>query len=406
MKSQNKSLNIAIVSTYPPRECGIATYTRNLILAVKEVQPHTRFSIATLNDAKYKYPKIVRYIINQNNDDDYKRAAEAINQSPIDIVSIQHEFGIFGGFNGNKILIFLKYIKKPVVLTLHTVSIYQEKPYKIIPKRYKSRNKLCRKIFDNVDAITVMTQAARSYLIKNFQLSKSKVFLIPHGAPILNPNTIKGYQQKKITLGFNKNDFIITSFGLITPKKGLEYVIKALPAVIRNNPNNSIKYLIAGKVHPQKPKSYLINLKKIVKKNKLEKNIIFDERYLSYVEIYKYLVNSDIYATPYYVKEQASSGTLSYALAAGCCIVSTPYIFALDVINNHQVGELIKFKDYNSIIEVFNKLIQNQNLIKKYKKNSYQFGKSIYWPQIGQKFFNLFNYIIINRNKDVYAKRL
>jgi len=388
--TKNKPLTIGFVSTYPPRECGIATYTKNLMSAIKSVDSHIKMkNIAISDHENYKYPKNVVFSIAQQNTRDYIKAAEFINKSDIDVVSLQHEFGIFGGFNGKKIIYLLKHLKKPIVMTMHTVPIHQKSPHLIIPKRWKTRTKLLEKIIPFVDRITVMNNLTKDYLEKKFPL-RDKVGVIPHGAPEISLETLNNYKKEKTSLGFKKNDFVITTFGLISPKKGLEFVIGALPGIIRHNPSSNIKYLIAGKMHPKKPKKYLFKLKKLVHKLKLSNNVVFDSRYLTYSAIYKYLANTDIYITPYYTKEQASSGTLAYAIAAGCCIVSTPYIFALDILGKNQIGEMIKFKSSISITAVINNLIKRTNVIKKYRQNSYDFGKNFYWPKVAKKYISLF----------------
>jgi polysaccharide biosynthesis protein PslF len=393
-------LKIIFISSYIPRECGIATYTNNLIKAIKSADPNVRASVIAMNDDKYNYPKEVIASISQNNDGDYLKAAELINNSDCDVVSVQHEFGIYGGFNGNKLLFLLKHLKKPVVITLHTVSINLDEPVRIRAKRYKSRNKLSGKMFAYVDGISVMTETAKSYLEKNVKNSLNKTYVVPHGAERVSSVQIEKDQKKKETLGFKKNDFVISTFGLITPKKGLEYMIMALPEIIKNNPKLSIKYAILGKTHPKKSRKYMHYLVKLSKKLKLENNVFFYPYYLKFDAIYRDLANTNIYITPYYSKEQASSGTLSYAIEAGKCIVSTPYVFAQDVVKNYKVGELVKFKDSKSISLAINKLIQNPDLIKKYSANAKVLGRQIEWPKIGQKFIDLFSKSIRGKYED------
>lgn len=384
-----KKLTIGFVSTFLPRECGIATYTDNLISAIKSAGIDFDYKIIALSNKKYIYSKKVKFVINQESDADYINAAEFINKSDIDVVSLQHEFNIFGGFNGGKLLLLLKNLKKPVVMTMHTVPIYQEKPFKIIPKRGKSRTKLLEAMLPYIKGITVMSEMAKDYIKKKFQY-KGDIAVIPHGAPQILANKISAYQKEKQNLGFSKDDFVISTFGLISPQKGLEYVVRALPEIVKKYPNVNIKYLIAGKIHPNKPKQYLDDLKIIAKKNGVEKNLLMDSRYLSYDEIYRYLANTDIYITPYFRREQASSGTLSYAIAAGCCIVSTPYIFAYDLIKTKKIGELVKFKDTKSIITIITKLIKNRPLINKYKKLTYNYSQNIIWPKIAKNYIDFF----------------
>jgi len=381
---------IIFVSTFPPRECGIATYTESLIDSINKNESSIKCEVVAINSGKnLKYSGIVKKTIDQEDSESYTIAAKFINESDAAVVSVQHEFWIYGGFNGRKILSLLKGIKKPIVLTLHSVPISEKRPYKIIPDRFKSRTNLLKEIFSYVSAVIVMTDSAKKYLCKEFSLGKDKVFVLSHGAPALSEKDISHYKSEKELLGLGKNDFILTSFWLISPKKGLEYVIKALPSIISKNPNLSVKYIIAGEMRPNKSEKYLSYLKQLTKRLRLENNVVFDNRYLTVEEIFRYLANTDIYITPYYKKEQASSGTLSYALSAGCCIVSTPYFFARDLIEKHGVGELVNFKDSISIAKMVNSLIENRSKISDYQKKSYQVGKSIEFSRVTDNYIKI-----------------
>jgi len=384
-------INVCFVSTYIPRQCGIATYTDNLMKAIVSADNahELQLQVVAMNDkAGYEYSSEVKKQIDQNILTDYDRAADYINNSDIDVVSVQHEFGIYGGFNGRNLLRLLKKIKKPIVITLHTMPLKLDQPFKVNAKRHLSRSRLLRQIFEYTDGIAVMVEHSRDYLIKNFQVPSSKVFVIPHGADEVSAETLAKYRNEKL-VGIEKNDFLIVTFGLISPKKGLEYVIKSLPEIVAKNPGKKIKYLIAGRMHPMKGPEYIENLKKLARKLGVSENIVFDTRYLSYEEIYRYLANADIYITPYYVKEQSSSGTLSYALSAGCCIVSTPYIFALEMVEKNKVGKLVEFRDSASISKAIDTLIKNSAQMAEMRDNSWRTGREIAWPKIGEKFINL-----------------
>lgn len=390
MKKDN--LTIGFVSSYLPRECGIATFSNNLEIEIKKIYPNIKMKIIAMNDKKYKYSKKVVFQINQNNDQSYIEAAQFINQSDIDVVSLQHEFGLYGGFKGNKILLLLERLTKPVVVTLHTVPITSKYSLPNNIRSRKTKMKLLKKISCYVKKITVMINTSKEFLSDTLDIPNSKIQVIPHGAPEISSKVLLKYQSQRKLLKFDKDDFIITTFGLIIPKKGLEYMIKALPKIIAANPQKKIKYLIAGQMHPRQPKTYLDYLKDLTKKLKLSNNVIFDNRYLTYDEIYRYLAITNIYITPYYSREQASSGTLSYAIAAGCCIVSTPYVFALEMIERKKIGQLVNFKDPNSIANIVSGLIKNPDLINKYKKNSYELGESIHWGKVAKKYIDLFKY--------------
>jgi len=391
----SKIKKICFISTYVPRQCGIATYTEDVIEALHANDSSLVCDVIAMNDGhQHDYPENVVLKIKQNDPKSYVAAAKKINQSDYDLVSVQHEFGIFGGFNGRYLLYFLRAIRKPVALTMHTVPIAMEKPFRIKSKKQKSRMKLLKEIFKYVKLITVMTQSAKDYLEKEFDLINVKVLVIPHGAPEITEEEKKEYRSNKAKLGFEEDEFIITTFGLISPKKGLEYVIKAMPKIIRNNSSKKVKYLIAGRAHPKQPPKYMLLLKSLVKKYSLENQVVFETRYLDDDDIYHYLSISDIYLTPYYAKEQASSGTLSYAIACGCCVVSTPYIFAKDLLERHNIGRLVEFKNAGSIAKAVSELIIAPDQIKSCQDRSAKLSKYIFWPRIGKRFLDSFNNIV------------
>lgn len=386
---KNKKFKIVFISTYVPRECGIATYTQDIIKEIKKTSLGIEAYIIALSDQRYSYPKEVIFEIDENNDSSYIKAAELVNSSDIDVVSLQHEFNIFGGFNGKKIVKFLEKVKKPVIMTLHTLPIFQKKPYLISAKRWKSRSKLLREIFPLTDGIITMNEFSKNYILSNFDY-KGKIEVIYHGAPDISPKEILKYKEEKSKLNLSKKDFVILTFGLINEKKGLEYVIKALPSLIKENPKVNIKYFILGKTHPKRSPKYLEMLKKIARDLNLENNVIINNKYLSLEEIFRYCSNADVFITPYYVKEQTSSGVLTYAIDAGCCIVSTPYIYAKELIEKYKIGEIIKFKNPKSIVTIIGKLIKNPQLILEYQKNSLKLAKKIHWSTVGKKFLNFF----------------
>lgn len=384
-------MKICFVSSFLPRECGIATYTNNLMDAIKSADKNCRFFVVAMNDNKYyKYSPVVKFKIDQDQKEDYIKAAEFINQSDCDVVSIQHEFGIYGGFNGRKLLYLLKNLKKPIAITLHTVPFVLDKPHSIRAKRYRSRGKLLKEILKYVDVVSIMTDSAKTFLFERMNFPEKRIKIIPHGAPLITEKDQNKYLSQRKKIGLEEDDFVISTFGLISPKKGLEYVVKALPKIINKHPDKKIKYLVLGRNHPKKPKTYLEGLKALVKKLGLDHNVLFNSHYLTYPEIYRYLTNTDVYITPYYAKEQASSGTLSYAISCGRCIVSTPYVFANDLINKYNVGKLVEFKNYNSVARALNSLIKNPQKIAHHAKNSREYGRSIEWGKIGEKFIEEF----------------
>jgi len=383
---------ITIITTYAPRQCGIATYSQSLITAIESNKSDVSYDVIAIdNDERLNYGKVVKMVINQDSFQDYSKAADYINSSDTDLVLIEHEFKIFGGFNGRYVLELLRNLKKPAVMTLHTVPVCMDRPVFIRAKRYKSRLRFLKKVSAYVSCFTVMTKTAQEFLKRELNLDDEKVVIVPHGMPPVSASMMDQYRQEKDKISVNKADILLTTFGLIMPKKGLEYAIKALPEIIGRNQGMKIIYLIAGRVHPDCPKSYLTALKTLASELGVEKNLVFDSKFLQEEEIYRYLANTDIYITPYYSKELASSGTLSYAIGCGCPIISTPYIHAQDVINNHQVGRLVKFRDPKSIADAANALIEDESLRQAYRQSSWTLGQLLRWKNVGLQFINLFN---------------
>jgi len=389
--SNNKTTNVCFISTYPPRECGIATYTQKLMEAIKAQSGNIKLRVMAIkfNDSE-NYEKNVEFIIERNKKADYKKAAEYINNSDIDVVNIQHEFGIFGGFNGRNVLYLTERIKKPLILTMHSIPILHKNNKTYSSSKYKSKVLLLIKILKNVDGVIIMSKSIKEIIRKDLQFT-GKIMVMYHGAQFFKKEEINRLKQYKESLGIKKNEFIISTFGLISPRKGLQFVIKALPELVKNNPNIKIKYFIIGRMHPTESTRYLLNLKRLAKHLHINGNVIFNSNYLPYSKIYQYLANTDIFITPYYkgLANLTSSGTLSYALALGCCIVSTPYVYAKEILSEYKVGELINFADYKSIDKTINYLLKNPKIIQEYKRNSYKLSVNFSWENVSKKYIDI-----------------
>jgi glycosyltransferase involved in cell wall biosynthesis len=372
---------VAYLSTYPPRECGIATFTKDLLDAIDELNKLRPSAVIAVNEKEtiYNYDRRVKWQIERDSIDDYVRVAHNVSSSDADLVNLQHEFGLFGGDYGEYINHFLDNVEKPVVTTLHTVQLNFD------PKAQS----VLRDIVAKSSSIVVITRIALEILEKQ-GISYKKAVVIPHGCPYI---PFVPSESVKESLGL-KDRFVLSTFGLISRGKGIEYAIRALPAVVEREPR--IIYLIIGETHPEVRKnegeSYRKKLMRLVEELQLEKHVRFHNRFLAKRELIRYLQATDVYLTPYISPNQISSGTLVYALGAGRAVVSTPYLHAQDVLAEGR-GLFCKFKDSNSIAACIDKLL-DQNLRKNMQKKAYKYSRRFVWSNVAKEYFKLFNQII------------
>ena len=312
-ESMNK-IEPAYVATYPPTECGIATFTRDVVTSVGKYTPFSKPHVIAVRPAAEiePYERAVRAHIYRNNRQSYLDAAEYINNSTADVVSVQHEFGIYGGVEGDYILDFIAAVKKPVAITLHTV-LHSPNP---------DQMRVVKELARLSEALVVMVEKGREILLDVYDLPPEKVVLIPHGVP--NVHRVSASAVKK-ALGVSDRK-ILSTFGLISRGKGIEDVIKALPAIVEKHPN--VLYLVLGETHPMvrawEGESYRNYLMQIVHELGLEDHVRFNNSFLALSELVRYLCATDVYVTPYLNRDQIVSGTLAYALGCGKAIVSTP----------------------------------------------------------------------------------
>ena len=363
MRRSIKSSKVLFLGTYPPRRCGIAAFTYDLAQAFDTVfAPAIKTVIAAMNYSAFKRPKYssrVVFEIDQDKAEDYKIAAKKINADPkIKLVSIQHEFGIFGGAYGEYLLQFLDTIKKPVVITFHSV----------IPNPDEYRKKLVKLIFKKANAVIVMANEAVNIFKEDYGLNTSKIFFVPHGVP-----QVPLYHKRAKEKTNLHNRIVLSTFGLLNKGKGIEYVIEALPPVVDKFPE--ILYIVIGETHPQIRKkegeSYRNMLIKRVKELGLSENVRFYNKYLTLKEITDYLSATDIYISPSLDENQIVSGTLSYAMGCGKAIISTPSIYAKEVLSEER-GILVDFKNPQSIGKALNDVLYDNKLREKLEKNAYE----------------------------------
>lgn len=375
-------MKIALIGNYPPRECGIATFTRDLFNAVTknslEIKNKASGYIVAMNDPdqKYEYPADVKYVIRQNHQRDYLEAAAFINYTDAKICIVQHEFGIFGGDSGVYILSLLHKLEVPVIVTFHTVLNKPSYNEKIIVEA----------IGRKASKIVVMSNRAVTFLKEIYGIPEEKIALIEHGVPNFNFTHSKKY-KKKFKL---ENKKALLTFGLLSRNKGIETVLKALPAVVKKHPD--VVYIVLGKTHPgvlrvsgEEYRNYLVRL---VEKNNLRRHVHFYDSFIDDRELHEYLAAIDIYITPYLNEAQITSGTLAYAVGAGAAVISTPYWHAQELLDEDR-GKLFPFGDHEALSNVLNELLDNNNELLKIRKKAYNYGRKIIWPEIGKQYIKL-----------------
>lgn len=375
-------MKIAYISTYPPRECGIATFNHNLLRAIgydKTAVSEDSYVVA-MNDSEnlddYEYPKEVKYKIRQENQKDYTRAADYINTSLVDACIMEHEFGIYGGENGVYILPLIARLQKPLVTILHT--ILKDPTYLQLT--------IIREIAKYSSRIVVMSHRAVGFLTNIYGIPFSKIQLIEHGVPDLEA---KEDNPVKASLQF-KNKKVLFTFGLISRNKGLETVIEALPQIVAKNPD--VVYVVLGTTHPgvirNSGEEYRDSLKKLARKLDVEDNLTFINKFVSEEQLFEYLTACDMYITPYLNEAQITSGTLSYAVGAGAAVISTPYWHAQELLAENR-GRLFDFKDADALADIVNELFEDRNKLNQLKANAYEYGLHLRWPSTGQVFVDV-----------------
>jgi glycosyltransferase involved in cell wall biosynthesis len=370
---------VVFISSFPPRKCGIATFTSDLIentaLAAKgDFEP----LVVAMRSEDQKYNDPVKFEIRQNVKSDYICAADYINFSHVDIVCVQHEYGLFGGEAGAYLSLLLNRLKAPIISTLHTVIDDPDTAY------HKALADLCNVSY----RVITMNERGVDMLRDIYNISTRKVKLIPHGIPDL-PFVDSNYYKHKFKLEERKT---ILTFGLLNKNKGIETMLEAMPAIVKAEP--SVMYIVLGMTHPNVMKlegeSYRFGLQQMVKDLGLQEHVIFHNRFVNDHELHNFLCAADIYVTPYVSKKQLTSGTLSFAVGSGKAVVSTPYWAAEELLADGR-GRLVQFGDPKEIAESITEILRNESLFYSLRRSAYDYGRSRTWPKIGQAYWKLFN---------------
>lgn len=371
------SISVGFVSTCPPRQCGIATFASDLERALKSADGSVLIQWTAINEPTsiHPYGPEVRWRIRQGDPDSYRTAAEHLNVAGVDVVSLQHEFGLYGIWGDpfeDHLTSFLEVLEKPLVTTLHSV----------LPDPSPSVRAAVHRIVKRSNAVVVMAERARSLLIQDYGVAENRVCVVPHGVPPVQPHGRTRIKEQFDLTGRT----IITTFGLVDPRKGLEYMIEAMQAVRQQNP--TVLYLIVGKTHPELVRrdgeAYRRQLWQLVKDRGLQQHVEFVDEYLTQAQIVDYLLASDVYVTPYLDPKQITSGTLAYALGAGKAIVSTPYPHAVEVLTAER-GILVPFRSHSALAESTLRILGDPELKGRLEHAAYAYGRETAWPRVGQR---------------------
>ncbi len=368
------SAPLAIVGNYPPRRCGIATFTQDLHRALCAAAPDRRCLAVAVSDAHgpYAYPAEVSVEIDQDDPASYIAAADRLNQAGVAAVSLQHEFGIFGGPAGSHVLALLDRLQAEVVITLHTVLTHPDAEQRRVMERLIARSA----------RLVVMAEKGRQILIDTYGVAQAKIAVVPHGIPdqpLMHPG------QAKADLDAAGRKVLLT-FGLLSPNKGIEVVIEALPAIVRAHPD--LLYLVVGATHPNlrrhEGERYRESLADRAAALGVERNIRFIDGFLDLPDLLDYIAAADIYVTPYLNEAQITSGTLAYAVGLGKAVVSTPYWYARELLADGR-GVLVPFADVRAIGETISGLLANPVLRARLERSAALLGTAMCWSAVGRR---------------------
>jgi glycosyltransferase involved in cell wall biosynthesis len=366
---------IGFIGNYLPRQCGIATFTTDLCEAIATEYRGTTCIALPVNDIEtgYAYPPRVRFELTEKDIDSYRRAADFLNINNVDLVCLQHEYGIFGGRAGSHILALLRELRMPIVTTLHT----------ILQEPDSDQRRVLKEVAGLSDRLVVMSERGAEFLQEVYGVLPEKIDLIPHGipdVPFVDPSFHKdlfGVEGKMVLL----------SFGLLSANKGIENVIAALPAILARYPN--VVYIILGATHPHVKwldgETYRLSLQWLAQEKGVEGNVIFYNRFVSLEELVEFISAADIYITPYLNPAQITSGTLAYTLGAGKAVISTPYWYAEEMLADKR-GALVPFRDPAALAEQVLDLLDNESKRHAMRKRAYLFGRAMIWPQVARRY--------------------
>lgn len=370
---------IAFVGNYVPRLCGIATFTADICESLAGEYPAIDFFAAAMNDTPqgYPYPDRVRFEVGQNDKDEYRQLAEYLNMSQVDLVCLQHEYGIYGGPAGSHLLTTLRRLRMPIVTTLHTVLAE--------PDELQAR--VLRELCELSERLIVMSEQGRRFLTSIYDCPDGKIDLVPHGIPdmpFVDPNFYKDLFKVE-------GRRVILTFGLLSPNKGIEYMIDALPEIARRVPD--VIYIVLGVTHPhvkrEQGEKYRLDLQVRARRLGIAKHVVFHNRYVTLEELCQFLGAADLYVTPYLNAAQIASGTLAYSLGNGKAVISTPYWYANELLADGR-GQLVPFHDSAALAAAAIELFDNEAKRHAMRKRAYSYGRQMIWKEVARLYLQSF----------------
>jgi len=380
-RKSTQPLRTVFISSFVPRECGIATFAEDVINAVSGQNVGCKVIAMNRAGQQPAYDRRVLMTVQEDRLPDYLAAAKVINRGRYDALSVQHEFGIFGGIECNHLATFLEMIEIPVVTTFHTL-LKQPSPV-------MRRN--LRAVANRSEAIIVMNELAVDLLDKVYGVDTKRVHVVHHGAPV-----VPAGRRRTIKNDLNlKGRKIISTFGLLSSGKGLEYAIQAMGRIVKTHPD--ALYLILGQTHPvvkqQEGEKYRDLLRALAEDDGISANIVFIDKYFTKAELVAYLLATDVYLTPYLNLEQITSGTLAYAMACGRPLVSTPYLYAQFLLGQER-GLLVPPRDPDGIADACLRILDNPDLKARMERTNWLYGQQMLWPQVGRTYAQIFQQLV------------
>lgn len=381
-----KPMNIAFLSTYPPRGCGLATFTQDLVMQLSRIQSTSRCRIIAVSNESMRYDDNVMMELTQNDRISYTQMASKLNNSAIELLVIEHEYGIYGGEWGEYLLDLVDNLEIPFVTTLHTV----------LPTPDDKQRHIVNVLGQKGEKIITMAKNTVAILKNSYGIDPAKIAVINHGVPYI---PMQSREMLKAKSGLESRS-IISTFGLLGPGKGLEYGVEAIAKVARNH--KEVLYFILGQTHPaikkESGENYRKSLEMMVEKLGIEDNVMFVDKYLTQAEIIRHLKLSDIYLTPYLSKDQAVSGTLAYAVGYGRVTVSTPYSYANEMLSQGR-GLLAKFRDSESIANCIEYVLDHPEEKKQMERMTLETGKTMMWRHVAKQYQKLFVNVLKQHEK-------
>src|SRR5512142_550691 len=377
---------IAFIGDHLPRKCGIATFTSDLLAAVQSAHPESRCLAVSVNDIPegYEYPDVVRFEIDEQDLASYLRAADFLNISNADVVCLQHEFGIYGGPAGSHLLELLRELRMPVVTTLHTV----------LREPNAEQRRVMQELIARSTRLVVMTGRGQQMLREIYQAPAARIDLIPHGIPDM-PFVDPNYYKDQFGV---EGRLVLLTFGLLSPNKGIEHALKALPEILAEFPN--VVYIVLGATHPnlvrEHGEAYRTSLERLAKKKKVHQHVIFYNRFVELEELKEFIGAADLYLTPYLNEAQITSGTLAYAFGAGKAVISTPYWHAQELLAEDR-GVLVPFGDAKAIAREVRELLRDEMRRTAIRKNAYKLGRDMVWSNVAGLYLRSFELARLER---------